>query len=326
MPSKTFVLGAGFSTLAGFPLIRDLKDEVLLWIQTERHPSSQPHLTLGDHGYAEGQFRAGLARVPGHEGLGFEELLTALRKRIAAGGRQNPCHVTLRLLRDACSRLFWHRQTSLKLRGPYRNFASWFHEHNGDGQPNAIVSLNWDLVVEAALQHSRVPWEYNSSTCCVPVLKPHGSINWSHPAGRGLIAQSPEWERIEPASPYRYIRHNPFFDPFGVGANQGLRQVIFPGDPEDEDGIARIWEEVAAAIHEREAVVFVGYSLPKYDPEARELFRRAADGKRIEVYARSPATLEHYEETFGELATKDAVSFENSPYAKTRREKAGKRA
>jgi len=63
MPSKTFVLGAGFSAEAGFPLVRNLRTDVISWIETERHPSAKPHLTPYLHGYPEVQFYAGLKEI-----------------------------------------------------------------------------------------------------------------------------------------------------------------------------------------------------------------------------------------------------------------------
>jgi hypothetical protein len=197
----------------------------------------------------------------------------------------------------------------------YRNFASWLHEHHDNGKPNAIVSLNWDLVAETALKCCGVPWQYNSATPLVPVLKPHGSINWSRHVQQGLKALSAQWQPIVPNSPYCYIADDPFSDPFGAGTNQNLRHLIFPGDSEDENGVARIWAEVADAIREREVVVFIGYSLPDYDSEASKFFRRSAAGKPIEVYVLSRNTLERYRQTLGELVANDTVSFEICPYA-----------
>jgi hypothetical protein len=88
MASRTFVLGAGFSALADFPLVRKLKQEVLSLIERERHPSWEPHLTPNVHGYPEGQFYAGLTRVDGN---GFEELLLTLRDRLTATYERDPC-------------------------------------------------------------------------------------------------------------------------------------------------------------------------------------------------------------------------------------------
>jgi len=316
MSSKTFILGAGFSALARFPLVRNLRAEALSWIKTEKHPSWEPHLKPGVHGYPEGQFCAGLKVADPRGTLGFEELLIALRGGSSAGNRWDPSGVTFRVLRDACGRLLWHRHSSLVLPEAYRNFASWLREHHDNGKPNAIVSLNWDLVAEIALKSCGIPWRYNSATPLVPVLKPHGSINWSRHVQQGLVPVSSDWQPIAPGSPYCYIADDPFSDPFGAGTNQHLRHLIFPGNSEDENGVTRIWAEVADAIREREVVVFIGYSLPAYDSEASRWFRRSAAGKPIEVYVRSRNTLEHYRQTLGELVTNDTVSFESCPYGK----------
>jgi hypothetical protein len=56
MPSKTFVLGAGFSADAGFPLVRTLSNDLVSWIEAEQHPSAQPHLTPNIHGYQQHTF------------------------------------------------------------------------------------------------------------------------------------------------------------------------------------------------------------------------------------------------------------------------------
>lgn len=319
MPSTVFVLGAGFSAAAGFPLVRQLRQQVISLIETERHPSWEPHLRPHIHGFAQGQFYAGLDAVDPSGSLGLEELMVALRDRLTSTHDLDPCYVTLRVLRDACGRLLWHKHRSLKdLPVIYHNFASWMHEHHGNGQPNAIVSLNWDILAERALWESKARWRYTVHTPWVPVLKPHGSINWSKHLQEGLRAESVDWREISPGSQYSYITRDPFFDPFEQGANQDLRHLLFPGDPEDEQGVAQIWNEAATAIKEREMVAFIGYSLPVYDERARDFFRRVASGKQIEVYSRSSETLKSYRKVLGGITTDKPCSFEESNYARTR--------
>ena len=139
MPSKTFALGAGFSADAGFPLVRNLRTDVISWIETERHPSAKPHLTPYLHGYPEGQFYAGLKEIDPSGSMGFEELMIAARDRLSATYLHDPTYTLDRILRDACGRLLWHKQRMLDRSIPtaYRNFASWFHEHQSYGQTNA---------------------------------------------------------------------------------------------------------------------------------------------------------------------------------------------
>lgn len=317
MPSKTFILGAGFSADAGFPLVRDLRKDVLSLIETEGHPSVKPHLTPYLHGYPEGQFYAGLRRIDPHNSMGFEEWTMALRDRLSATYDQDPCYTVDRIVRDACGRLLWQKQRTLdRLPVAYENFASWFHEHHLYGQPNAIVSFNWELVVEKALTDAKVGWRYTTQSPWVAILKSHGSINWSDHLDRGLRAESAEWQRIAPDSPFCYIPSSPFTDPFESGVNQRLRKLILPGDPEDEAGVSLIWAEAREAIRERDAVVFIGYSLPAYDSFSTRFFQQATAGKQIEVYARTPETLQHYRQMLGHISTRDPVPFAQCPYAR----------
>jgi hypothetical protein len=316
VPSKTFILGAGFSADAGFPLVRTLRNDLLSWIETERHPSAKPHLTPNIHGYPEGQFYAGLNSIDPGGSMGFEEWMMALRDRLSATYRQDPAYTFDRILRDACGRLLWGKQQGLdSLPLAYQNFASWFHEHHSYGQTNAIISFNWELLAEKALSDARAGWLYTIHSPWVPILKPHGSINWSDHVERGW-GENPEWQPIAPHSSYRYIRQAPFSDPFENGVNQRLRKLILPGDPEDSGGTKLIWEEAEAAIRERDVVVFIGYSLPQYDSFSTRFFQRVSAGKQIEVYARSSETLEHYRVMLGRINTTGPFAFADCPYAR----------
>ena len=93
--------------------------------------------------------------------------------------------------------------------------------------------------------------------------------------------------------------------------------MIFPGESEDEESLAQIWEEAAQVIREREEVVFIGYSLPTYDAPAREFFRRSTEGKAVEVYTRSVDVLKKYRKFLSgaNIVTTRPISFEDCPYA-----------
>lgn len=317
MPSKTFILGAGFSADAGFPLVRNLRAEVLTLIETERHPSAKPHLTPNVHGYPQGQFYAGRENIDPDNRMGFEEWMMALRDRLPKTYDQDPAYVFQRIVRDACGRLLWQKHRDAKgLPTAYQGFGSWFHEHHSYGMPNAIISFNWDLVAERALEGAKAGWKYTIESPLVPILKPHGSINWSDHLEKSLRAESHEWQPIALGSTYCWIPGAPFLDPFESGVNQRLRKLIFPGDQEDEGGAGLIWREAEIAIRDRETVVFIGYSLPTYDAFSTAFFQRATKGKQIEVYARSPETLKSYRRTLGSISTARPIAFADCPYAK----------
>jgi hypothetical protein len=309
MSSKTFILGAGFSAEAGFPLVRELTHQLISFIKTEQHASARPHLT------PQGQFYACWDTVDPDHSMGFEELMIAIRKRLPTTHQHDPCYTFERILRDACGRFLWHKHRVLKSLPPtYQNFASWFREHHLNGQPNAIVSFNWDLVAESALKNAEIPWHYTTQSPLVPVLKPHGSINWSDHLARGLRAPSAEWQQIAPG--ICYIPRSPLTDPFDSGVNQRLRKLILPGDQEEEGGVRLIWDEARKAIGERDEVVFIGYSLPRYDLLSTKFFQQVTSGKKIEVYTRSSETLQHHRELLGNVSPQEPIPFARCRYAR----------
>ena len=315
MVSKTFVLGAGFSLQAGFPLVRNLRQQVLDFIQNNNHPSWAQQCEPGFHGYPEGPFYTAFKSVDPEGLLGFEELLFKLRERFLANNSKDPWFSNHRILRNACGRLLWEKHAALaNMPTPYRNFGYWMYELHDLGLENAIISLNWDLVAERALKECSVAWSYTIDSS-VSILKPHGSINWSNHLQKGLTSHFSGWQQISPNSPYCFIPQKPFFDPFDNGPGDNLRQMIFPGDPEDEQGVTQIWNEAAQAIRERSAVVFIAYSLPDYDKTTMDFFCQHAEDKPVEVYVRSIETLERYRKLFPNVITKEPMSFENCPYA-----------
>ena len=95
--------------------------------------------------------------------------------------------------------------------------------------------------------------------------------------------------------------------------------MIFPGDPEsarDDTDLQMIWDWTSKTISEREALVFIGYSLPDYDSFSVEFFRRLSIGKMVEVYNPSKEHLEKFRFVFGNRAILEPLKFQGSKYAK----------
>src|SRR5579859_7832893 len=179
MRRTVFILGAGFSAAAQFPLVRGLKELVINFVETERHSIYAASLEPGQ-GFERGEFYEGLDQVDENSQRGFEELLIALRHVCAGADGNDPRHATLHVLRIGCARLLWQRQNELtKPSASYENFARRFFKP-AEMRSNVVISFNWDLLMERSLQDAAVPWDYNSGSPGVTaVLKPHGSINWS---------------------------------------------------------------------------------------------------------------------------------------------------
>lgn len=321
MTNTTFVLGAGFSADAGFPLLRDLRERVLSFIEFDRHPSYRVFLEPGNGGFDEGQFYAGLKELDPTGGLQFEELITRLRTQLGTPNYAGPGYITQRVLRIGCSRLFWciHGLNPFP-ESSYRNFGSWLiREAATFRDRNTLVSFHWDLVAETALTEAGIYWTYSSSVRSdVSVLKPHGSINWSGYLRENLRNDSGLWEPIGSGSRLSYMAKSPLKNPDQQRINPDLDYVLFPGDPElpqqDED-LGRIWRDIETALSDSDRVVFIGYSLPDYDSFAADFFRSHV-GRKVEVYNPSDQDRQKYRNLFGDRVVREEGTFSSCPYAK----------
>jgi hypothetical protein len=318
MRRTTFILGAGFSAAAQFPLVRGLKELVIDFVEAERHAIYTASLEPG-RGFERGEFYEGLKQVDEHSQRGFEELLIALRHICATADGYDPRHATLRVLRIGCARLLWQRQNAIR-KAPlsYENFAKRFFKP-AELRSNVVISFNWDLLMERSLQDVAIPWDYSSGVPgATAVLKPHGSINWSSWMEGGGHCAYEGWRAIVPQSKLSFDVTQPFADPDVDEINPDSRYMLFPGDPElpeQNTSLKLIWSDVQTALEQSEALVFLGYSLPEYDCYSAEIFRRYGAGKEIEVYNPSAEHLQHFRRQFGGQVGLFPLRFEECPYA-----------
>lgn len=316
MTSRTFILGAGYSAVENFPLVRGLKERVVRFVEDERHPLYQAFLEHGTGGYPRGRFRAGLDAVDPRGTLGFEEVLISLRHMLKEADTCSPCFIARDVLQSGCARLLWSIHNAIQKLSPcYGNFACWLRRETGT-KPDAVISFNWDVLAESALWDSTVPWSYSASGANrVPVLKPHGSINWIH-LREGLTSSYPHWKPIAVGSQLCFDASRPLSDPDPQESNPCLRYMLFPGDPElpDHDNdLKLVWSEVKRAIAERDELVFLGYSMPEYDTFTAQFFKQFGS-KNIEVYNPSEEHLERFKTVFGTKAQLFKKTFQDSPY------------
>jgi hypothetical protein len=297
--------------------VRDLKEQVIQHAQIL--PRCKPWFEPGNGGFDKGQFYAGLEKVDPTGSLGFEEVLIALGDHLKRADGWDPIYITLDALKDACGHLLWKKQESIrKLPDCYVNFARyWIGAQRFPRRLSAIVSFNWDLLIEKALTDSLIPWTYADSRSDTSILKPHGSINWNDYLSRGLKTEYSGWRPVCPDSTLSYDSSNPLSNPDRDDINPNLRYMIFPGDPESNGVDAeRIWKWASKTISERERIVFIGFSLPQYDCFSLDFFQRVSAGKEIEVYNPSKEHLENFRGLFGSRAILEPSRFEDSKYAK----------
>ena len=142
-----FVLGAGFSCHAGIPLMNELRDEVL----------ADPRIQ-------------DLPALPGRS-KETQPRGNSARPSKGADGSATQAHDAV-LNASLC--LLWKKHQMMPdLPEAYSRFARVASDSVG------IMSLNWDLVCELALYTADIKWSYSTGRG-IPVVKPHGSINWTN--------------------------------------------------------------------------------------------------------------------------------------------------
>jgi hypothetical protein len=313
--SKTFILGAGFSADHQFPLVWGLKERVIHFLEAERHSSYRSFIEPRD-GFPNGLFYEGLAHLDPGKSLGFEELLIALAEKKKQGKKCGPCSIVGKVIRIGAARLLWCMTYFIwEVHVAYANFATRLAENEWN-----VITFNWDILVEKALEQVGASWSYSTrmGSGSVAIIKPHGSINWSSFAQNpNLSAEYPDWKSIAPDSTLSFDSANPLANPDMQEINPDLRYCLYPGDPDYPEfhaDLDRLWSETESLLVKSETVVFIGYSLPAYDAFTGEFLRRTCARKTIEVYDPSQTTLNAFASAFPH-ASLHQVQFRSSPYA-----------
>ena len=205
-----FVLGAGFSVEQGFPLARDIRQDVISFLNSERNPQ-QGFLRPGNGGYPEGQFYAGLGMIEEDGELPFEELLIKLAERLKQGDA-GPCRQTDEQLRIGARRVLWEIHNSIEQVEPaYKNFAAWLRADWHRPRHHLIQLGSSSRIL---LHQGNVPWHYCLTAIGrLPVIKPHGSINWSRYRQENLISDYGSWQPVGSTSCRLMLKnHYPMLD------------------------------------------------------------------------------------------------------------------
>ena len=309
--NTVFVLGAGFSVEQRYPLARDMREAVIPFFDSEQNPWKGA--------YNKDQFCADL-RMIGEDGkLPLEELLLKLAERLKQEDAE-PCHRINEMLGIGVRGLLWKIYNSTEeLKPAYRNFAAWLgvprHRHG-------IISFNWDLQAERLLHQERVPWHYDREVQgLLPVIKPHGSINWNRFRQEDLKSDYPHWQSVSRGSKLSFNADNPLSNPRLDEVVPNLSYTVFPGDPdrpESHDDMKLLWRDAAHLMDMAEEVTFIGYSFPDYDLCPRRFFNKHVQGKKVVVVNPSRNDLQKSKCVLGAAAAEIELreeTFPDCPYA-----------
>lgn len=280
---RVFVLGAGASRHAGYPLAAEMGKNLAAWVATLS---------------SEHKYRSCLEQIAGLYGKidDFEAVLADLMTH-APGSRAAGLGVKLPyLLSDLQEALRDYFDTIRSTPAPlYDKLARVLRR--GD----LIITFNYDLGIERAL-HAAGLWGIKTGygfaiehgePSPVEVLKLHGSTNWrallfGGRTGTGFFVGDGTSLGDRPVLFFRpdleYLGHQDFVDPrcADLDTAPSLPAMIMPALPKHFHFVTTfgqewkgfwddLWQRAECAIRTADEVVVIGYSMPTVDERARTM-------------------------------------------------------
>jgi len=283
---RVFVLGAGASLHAEYPLAAEMGNSLAAWVDT----LSSPH----EHRDSLEQIIEAYGTLDNFEAI-LEDLMTCRPGSRAAGlGSRRP--LLLEKLKEAIRGQFDTIRS-----GPAPLYDALARiSRPGD----KIITFNYDLGIERALHMARMwsvecgysfPIGNSPQPSPVEVLKLHGSTNWRALlfGGRtGFFAANLNSLGDRPVLYFRsdleYLGYPDFIDPLCAGLQKAacLPAMILPALPklfyfatsfgqEWKNFWDGLWWRAEHEIEKANELVIIGYSLPVADKRARDLLLNA---------------------------------------------------
>jgi hypothetical protein len=171
--NRVFILGAGFSAAAGIPLTEELLARAMQKFSTEC-----PGIYSRVENYAK-ECVGSTDRSLDLSATSFSELCTFLEfielREYGGGERssENGSREKLALRFYLAKTIAERTPVASSIPQLYLDFAAQLHEHD------IVISLNWDCLLEVALEAVGKRYTYNlSGKGAVKLCKLHGSVNW----------------------------------------------------------------------------------------------------------------------------------------------------
>ncbi len=292
-----YVLGAGASVHAGYPLANDMAKKLLAWMKRPVYdPGSYAARYSGAAEYLEKSF-------PSIENI--EDLIAGIRQKIRelAGGTEEQrvkrakIGAAYGVLQNAVRDWFGAIQRSSKLDPTYREFAK-----NVISDGDCIITFNYDVSFERELKHAGkfeigdgygFPMEGLPVGSKTKMLKLHGSTSWLALLFGGVTAGFSSFAGNTLSSPVIGTNELLFLgydegvvDPRFKNGGAALPVMIFPAPLKEfyfdvntgveyHDFWDRLWHQAREALHNADSVVICGYSLQNIDERAHGLLLSA---------------------------------------------------
>lgn len=319
-----FILGAGFSKPAGFPLATELTDEVL--DSFEKFVGSDYELfAWADHVRRLHQWITAEASLPKLNIEEFYEYISVYAERFRLEQHSEPVG------RNAGDTAYNQAEGLITMRSYLDEYLlEVLLEHEETARlsvierfvdalcvDDAVITFNYDRLVERCLSKRKTAWSFGLDehrTGCIPVLKMHGSLDWicfarhqrcDRKAVRRLFTKKDE-NRDQAAMPAEPCGEDEYdYELFQIVDDQRLRDFIEKRDLIQSDyrwglaglgpqkrvslvpGLGAVWARALRALYEADHIVVVGFSFSQFDRLAQIEFARTAAG-RAENGKRAP--------------------------------------
>lgn len=340
MYKTVFILGAGASADAGVPVMNNfiLKAEDLLssnLLSPEEAKSFENILEAvhqikgisyqlkNDLGNIENIFGLlDMGRMLGRLGdvpqAKIEELYLDIQKVIG-------------LTIDFSTTLYKDRRGQVKINGPLHSFVDILDEYYFKNSRNdaAIITLNYDLTLEYALQHHGLLPNYfidgQEILGRVPLLKLHGSLNWAiSPEGQllnwDLSKFLNEVGALKHGTDYSLVVSKYFFNnqtPFGPNISKPFIVPPTWNKGQHYRQIGLIWKKAVDYLLQAQAIYIIGYSMPETDMFFRHLLSLGTYSKtnirQLWVFDIAKEVGKRFEAIIGD-GLKPAFDFQEIPF------------
>lgn len=160
-------------------------------------------------------------------------------------------------------------------------------EENGLRKQFAVVNFNYDLCLEESLKELNDSLYYPNfggkyKKNHIPILKPHGSLNWKHgrdghvrPTDTYAMMQESEFIAKQPQLlPDAWKNYMPMIIPPTVFKEE----LYFPsGQERVRRHFTELWKQAYQLLCDASCLAIIGYSFPEADPHARWLLKAAGE-------------------------------------------------
>jgi hypothetical protein len=265
---RVFVLGAGASKACGLPLASELLAHVF-----QNDDLRYRNRLIEFIQYVYPRFDARWGNYPNiEEFLSLVEVVLTFNEKVKSKHKfETP---EIRKLRDdllkAIAALLYRDGAAARVKGsPIFHFAEQLN------RSDAVITFNWDLLLERALVELKIDWRYDRNEKDqrkLTLLKPHGSIDWFDrneiEFKRGLTSLL--------MADVGAIRVYPYFGP--PQSRRRVLPVIIPPISSKKwkykefDGL---WRQTWHYLRHADEIYLLGFSLPPEDLHIRFVMRSA---------------------------------------------------